>query len=270
MGIDHMERATSLSYRVIVTSLLIVLGLNVNGTMAPGVFHRLDSLIDAQPRLVAAKEQRLAAMKAELRREKTPGGRYDTMMKLYDEYAAYQYDSAYAYVTSAIRVAASMADVKLLNESRLGLAHILSTACLMDKAQQTLSSIDTALLTPDQLIQYHRTQTDLYIYQAEYMQGTQYGQEYIQQLIDLRRRITGIDVPPGNVHHLLTVAECHADNREPRQAIDLLQDVMRDYHSGQRLYSIITSMISFYYSQMGDQQEQMRYLVKSAESDLEG
>ena len=255
---------------MIVTCLAIALGLNAHGAMSSGVFHRLDSLIDAQPRLVAAKEQRLAAMKADLGREKTLGGRYDAMMKLYDEYAAYQYDSAYAYVTSAIRVAESMGDVKILNEAKLGLAHILSTACLMDKAQQTLSSIDTAMLTPDQLIQYHRTQTDLYIYQAEYMQGTQYGQEYVQQLVDLRRRITAIDVPPGNVHYLLTVAECHADNRKPRQAIELLQGVIQNYHSGQRLYSIITSMISFYYFQMGDKQEQMRYLIKSAESDLEG
>jgi len=45
---------------------------------------------------------------------------------------------------------------------------------------------------------------------------------------------------------------------------------MKRYHSGQRLYSIITSMISFYYSQLGDKQEQMRYLIMSAESDLEG
>ena len=45
---------------------------------------------------------------------------------------------------------------------------------------------------------------------------------------------------------------------------------MPQYHSGDRMYSIITSTMSFHYSQMGDKDKQMQYLIKSAESDLEG
>ena len=45
---------------------------------------------------------------------------------------------------------------------------------------------------------------------------------------------------------------------------------MDNYRSGERMYSIITSTMSFYYSQLGDKEHQMEYLIKSAESDLEG
>jgi len=244
-----------------------MVALAVNGG---GRFQRLDSLIAAQPQLVAAKEVRLAQMKADLGKEMTVPGRYAIMKRLYEEYSAYQYDSAYAYVSQCMRLAESIGDEALLSESRLNLAHILSTACLMDKARQTLSQIDTSRLAADQLVVYYRTLTDLLIYQAEYMQGTQYAQEYVQQLVQVRRAAIAIDVPHDNINYQITQAECYSDDNQPQRAIDLLSRLVSNYHSGDRMYSIITSTMSFYYSQLHDKEHQMQYLIRSAESDLEG
>ena len=235
-----------------------------------GKFRRLDSLIAAQPNIVADKEQRLLEMKTQLGKVARPRERYEVLKELYEQYAAYQYDSAYSYVAQCIRLAESMGDNVRLNEARLNLAHILSTACLMDKAQQTLNLIDTAHLSLDQLLQYRRTKTNMYIYQAEYAQGTQYSPYYINQLRALRRGITAMDLPRDNVNFLLTVAEVDADAGRYDSAMALLDSLMRHYGSGDRLYSIITSMMSFYCSQKGDKEAQMQYLIKSAESDLEG
>ena len=138
----------------------------------PEPFHRLDSLIAAQPQMVAEKEARLEQMKADVVRMKAPVDRYTVLSRLFEEYAAYQYDSAYTYVTECLEIATQLGDDRLINDSRLNLAHILSTACLMEQARQTLAQIDTTRLTPDQFIRYYRTRTDLLIYQAEFMQGT--------------------------------------------------------------------------------------------------
>ena len=237
---------------------------------AKGQFARLDSLIAVQPHIVAEKETRLAQMKADLAAEPTVLGRYGIMRRLYEEYAAYQYDSAYAYVSQCISLAQAMGDAARLNESRLNLAHILSTACLMEQARQMLAQIDTAQLTPDQFITYYRTRTDLLIYQAEYMQGTRYADEAVQQLIAVRQRVAALDGPKDNVSYLITRAECLADGGNQQQAIDLLTTLMPRYKSGDRMYSIITSTMSFHYSQLDDRDKQMEYLIKSAESDLEG
>ena len=255
--------------RWVLMVLVLLSGIGASATSAP-MFERLDSLIAAQPQIIAAKEARLAQMKAELAGVTSLSQRYALMSRLYEEYAAYQYDSAYSYVSQCIDLAQVMGDERLLNESRLNLAHILSTACLMDKAKQTMSSIDTTRLNADQLIQYYRTKTDLLIYQAEYMQGTLYASEYVEQLISMRRLTMGINVPRDNVNYLITVAEGLADSQQQQQAIELLSKLMRQYKSGDRMYSIITSTMSFHYGQMGDKASQMVYLIKSAESDLEG
>ena len=235
-----------------------------------GRFQRLDSLIAAQPQIVAAKEARFVQLKTDLGKETTIPGRYAALKRLYEEYSAYQYDSAYAYVNQCIRLAQSMGDESLLNESRLNLVHILSTACLMDKAQQMLNQIDTTRLSPSQLVVYHRTLTDLLIYQAEYMQGTQYAEEYVDQLVRVRRGAIAINVPHDNINYQITLAECYSDDNQPQRAIELLSKLLNNYRSGERMYSIITSTMSFYYSQLGDKEHQMEYLIKSAESDLEG
>ena len=256
--------------RWLMVALMAVVAIAAAGGSRQDAFQRLDSLISAQPQIVAAKEVRLAQLKKDLAKETTAAGRYKATKRLYEEYSAYQYDSAYAYVSECLRLAQAMGDDMLMNESRLNLAHILSTACLMDKAFQTLSQIDTTRLSPDELILYHRTRTDLLIYQAEYMQGTQYVQEYVRQLMAERRAAIATSVPHDNVNYQLTLAETYADNNDSQRAIELLSGLMGDYHSGERLYSIITSTMSFHYSQSGDKDKQMQYLIKSAESDLEG
>ncbi len=252
-------------------AIVVALAGIISASAASSVdFSRLDSLIAEQSHIIDRKEAHLSQLKERLSRESDPADRYGTMKQLYEEYAAYQYDSAYAYVSQCLALARQMSDDRLLNESRLDLAHILSTACLMDQARLLLGQIDTTRLSATQLIRYYRTCTDLLIYQAEYMQGTQYAAEAVQQLIDLRRRTASLNVPHDDVNYLLTLAECRADSGQSRQAISLLEGLMQHYHSGERLYSIITSTMSFHYGQLGDKEKQMQYLVKSAESDLEG
>ena len=256
--------------RFVILTVVAMCVVHVAGALPADAFQRLDNLIATQPAIVAEKEARLARMKADLARETSAAGRYSSLRRLYEEYSAYQYDSAYAYVSQCINLAMAMGNESLLNESRLNLAHILSTACLMDKARSTLNQIDTTRLTPSQLVVYHRTLTDLLIYQAEYMQGTQYAEEYVQQLIQVRRSAIAVNIPHDNINYLITQAECYADNNQYQRAIDLLSKLVGNYHSGDRMYSIITSTMSFYYSQLGDKEQQMQYLIKSAESDLEG
>ena len=256
--------------RFVMTVLAALTAFSMLGEVSHGAFDRLDSLIAVQPRLVAEKEARLTQMKRELSQTKTSEQRYEALRQLYEEYAAFQYDSAYSYVSECILIARSMGDRHLLNESLLDLAHILSTACLMDKASQTLNQIDTTSLSADQLLRYRRTWADLLIYQAEFMHGTKYADEYVQRLISLRRDITRSDISRDHVNYRITQAECLADSQQTQQAISLLEELLQNYKSGERLYSIITSIMAFHYGQMGDQENQMRFLVKSAESDLEG
>ena len=94
--------------RLVATALMTAVALTAFASVGGNAFGRLDSLIAAQPRIVADKETRLARMKVGLAAEAAERGRYEVMRQLYEEYAAYQYDSAYAYVSGCIRLAEEM------------------------------------------------------------------------------------------------------------------------------------------------------------------
>ena len=121
--------------RWVLMVLVLLSGIGASAASAP-MFERLDSLIAAQPQIIAAKEARLAQMKAELARVTSLSQRYALMSRLYEEYAAYQYDSAYAYVSQCLALARQMSDDRLLNESRLDLAHILKVFVALGQAQK--------------------------------------------------------------------------------------------------------------------------------------
>jgi Trp operon repressor/uncharacterized membrane-anchored protein YhcB (DUF1043 family) len=46
--------------------------------------------------------------------------------------------------------------------------------------------------------------------------------------------------------------------------------MLKDYHSGERTYSVITSTLAFYYSLLGNHEKQKQLLAMSAASDIEG
>ena len=104
--------------KIVALAVMVLVAVKMMAA-APEPFHRLDSLIAAQPLMVAEKEARLEHMKADVVRMKAPVDRYVVLNRLFEEYAAYQYDSAYVYVTECLELATSMGDNRLINDSRL-------------------------------------------------------------------------------------------------------------------------------------------------------
>ena len=62
------------------------------------LYKTLDSLISCYDKLTAEKEQRINSIKQSMGNiTLTPEQTYDLNMRLYDEYMAYRFDSAYYY-----------------------------------------------------------------------------------------------------------------------------------------------------------------------------
>lgn len=234
-----------------------------------GQYARLDSLIGAQPSIVARYEQRLTALKQQLANAKNDTERYARLYELSEAYASFQNDSARAYVRQAVELADRLGDVTLQNQSRLLKVHILSGAGLLETSQREIESINPATLAPGQMGMYYRLLIEYYIYQAEYNQHTEYESEYVQHLIALRKEALE-KIPATDGGYLITEAEVLSDQNKRAEAIDMLKKQLSHCHSGDRTYSILTSTIAFIYSIMGDREEQKHYLILSAESDLEG
>lgn len=250
-------------------TLTLILFWSLSLLTAFGQYARLDSLISAQPSIVAQYEQRLTALKQQLAHAKNAAERYTRLYELSEAYASFQNDSARAYINQACELADQLGDVKLQNQSRLQKVHILSGAGLLETAQREIEAINAGALAPEQYGMYYRLFIEFYIYQAEYNQHTEYEREYVDRLITLRQEALQ-RIPETDEGYVFTKAEVLSDQNKHTEAIEMLQKQLSHYHSGDRTYSILTSTIAFIYSIAGDREQQKRFLILSAESDLEG
>lgn len=236
---------------------------------ASAQFQRLDSLMSVQPEITKRHEARIQQLKDNMAQQQSLRGRYEIAHSIYEAYASFKFDSAYVYVQKEAELVAQLGDSVLLNQYRLDMIHALSGAAVFSLAEEMLGKVNRQTLTPEQRGILGRLEIELYINLAEYTQGTNLSTSYVKKLNTLRREILD-NIEPNSLAHLLTKAEILSDEGKHAEAIALLTNELRHYHSGDRMYSIIANTISFYYSQMDNKDMRKHYLILSAESDIEG
>lgn len=234
------------------------------------LYKTLDSLMECQPTIKAAKEERLRIITdrltvMNLNDEQT----YQTCKQLYDEYLAFQFDSAFAYINRCMELQQHIGNDDLNAESRIALAHILAVTGIFRKAQQTLDGIDTKLLTPERRVEYYNQLGELNLYRSEMAEHTSYFQEYIDSAQYYRQLILQI-APKDSYDYIFNLATYTCEQGDANRAILQLENYLPQLHQGERRYSIITSTLAYFYSKKQDPAMQEHYLLLSAISDVRG
>lgn len=262
--------------RCTVYTLLYILIL-MSGTMANAankdldrLYARLDSLIDIQEELTKTKQKKIEVIQSALNSKNlTYAERYNINERLYEEYLAFKYDSAYKYVTKNMELARRENDMMRYNRSRLNLVHIVNVTGMFDEARNLLEKTDTTQLQKEDLINYYTQYSELYLFKAEFSQGTNYYNHCIAEAMGYRQKILNL-AAKDSYPYIVTRASYVAQEKKYDEAIALLEGCLPKYRSGERNYSILTSTLAFFYRCQHKSQQQRRYLILSAISDLEG
>ncbi len=169
--------------RKLTTTIIFCFSI-LSGNVAIGdeLYSRLDSMIMLQSRFTDEKIKEINVIKSILKDKKlTDIERYSINSKLFKEYEAFKYDSAFKYVESNIQLASKMGDQHRIMLSKLEKAHIISVAGIFDEAENVLNSIDFNLLSGEDLMNYYNQWCELYLFKAEFSNGTQYYNGYIDR-----------------------------------------------------------------------------------------
>lgn len=236
------------------------------------LFNRLDSLLQVSHEIADRKMARIA----EWRREQPSAGSGEAGMyafndRMYEEYKAFRYDSAYKYVNRNISLARRLGDSHRYNVSVMKLVHILSVAGLFDQAEKQMSAIDTLTLTGEDRITYYQHYCDLYLFNSEFTTGTDFFDGNLERTQQFRAAIIR-EAPPQSLLMMSYKASYTAEFGKVREAVDMLTAYLHRSHlrSGNRDYSILTSMIAYFYYKLDEPANRKRYLLLSAISDVQG
>ena len=234
------------------------------------LYKTLDSLISCYDKLTAEKEQRINSIKQSTGSiALTPEQTYDLNMRLYDEYMAYRFDSAYYYINRNVQALRGTADRQRFAASAIRMAHILSVSGLFGRVHNLLGEINPDSLSDEQKIAYYNQQSELNLYRSEMAQYTDYFTDYIQQAQYYRQLIIQI-APQNSQDYIFNKATYISEQGNNDKAIEMLENYLLQLQEGSRDYSIVTSTLAYFYRKKGDISQQEHYLLLSAISDEKG
>lgn len=233
------------------------------------LYEQIDKEIDKAGYYQEEKERRIDNIKERMQKETSPEVKRELTDWLIGEYEAYISDSAVYYINQNLE----NPSVKKNPNLELGLlikkADIAAHAGLFGEAAEILENIDKSLLDSILLENYYSAYCDLYQYQSEYANESEYAvnhEKLREQYIDSICRIAD----PSSINFVVYRAASAARNGDFNEAERMLREKLDKYHSGDRNFSILSSILADIYKQKGDKNRYREYIGKSVISDLQG
>ena len=247
--------------------LLIATTCSASQQSNQALYHTLDSLIANYNQLTAEKERRVTNIKEGVRGIKlSPELQYDLNQRLYDEYVAYKFDSAFYYIEKNVNALSASADHDRFAASAVRMAHILAVTGLFDRARRLLDKVNPDSISDQQKIAYYTQQSELNLYRSEMAQFTNYFYDYIKRAQYYRQLVMQI-APKDSYDYVFNRATYICEAGDTEEAIRILEAYLNKTEQGTRIYSIITSTLAFFYQNKGVSEKQEYYLLLSAISD---
>lgn len=234
------------------------------------LYETLDSLIAHYDEQTAEKERRIKSIKDGVSGiSLTPEQRFELNMRLYDEYIAYKYDSAYYYIQQNVEQLRGTDDHDRFAASAVRMAHILSVTGLFNMARELMDEINPEVLDVQQRVDYYTQQSELNLYRSEMAQYTPFFSEFISRAQYYRQLIIQI-APKDSYDYIFNQATYICETGDEDKAIQMLEDYLPQIKRGTRTYGIITSTLAYFYQRKENKAQQEHYLLLSAISDEEG
>ena len=260
-----------------IISLLAVVFLVCESIMADpreddlnALYQTLDSLVEHQPEIIAQKKARIHVITDGLDNLKlTPEELFSLNNRLYDEYLAFNFDSALCYIKKNVDVQRTLGNPDLAAGSLIRMAHILAVSGLFDKADRMLDDIQTDLLSTERKVEYYNQRGELNLYRSEMAEYTPYFQEYTDSSQYYRQLILQI-APKDSYDYIFNQATYISEKGDNDAAIKMLEAYLPTLKQGERRYSIVTSTLAYFYSKDKKMLHQEHYLLLSAISDMKG
>ncbi len=244
--------------------LTLCLLLLLSAFPGSGDLARLDSLILKQEAMSTAYVDSLSRL------SNPDPYTYNRMM--YEAYSVFCYDSAYHYLSKNIELSDELSNERRL-QNDLDLLRLLSAAGLFLEAEQVKVRLEQAMtsgvtFTERQQVLFFRYSCDLYLHLSEYTHSP-YSERYMCRHRRYRKQLLEV-TPTDSYEHAFALATARCDEGQYDEAISLIEDLLPSLHSGTRIYSVMSSTLAYFYLMKGDRQMQKLYLIRAAQSDLEG
>ena len=252
-----------------ILSLLSLQTVNAQQNDISRLYDTIDSLIENRKDLFVEKEIRLKVLKDDLQRSTSEDQLFKINERIYDEYMAYDFDSAYYYINKNVERQRALDDADRFAASAVRMAHILAVSGIFNNARLLLNEVCVQDISKENKINYYEQQSELNLFRAEMANFTPLFPAYIDSMQHYRQKILEI-APHDSYNYIFNLATYTCEQGEVDEAIKMLEDYLPQLRQGERHYSVITSTLAYFYTHKNQPETREKYLLLSAISDLRG
>jgi len=232
-----------------------------------GLYNTIDSLIEHRSKLLAEKEIRLKALKDGLQKGLDDDQLFKLNERIYDEYMAYNFDSAYYYINKNVERQRALGHADRFAASAVRMAHILAVSGIFNNARLLLNEVRVEDISTANKIDYYEQQSELNLFRSEMANFTPLFPAYVDSMQHYRQKILEI-APHDSYNYIFNLATYTCEQGKTDEAIKMLEDYLPKLRQGDRHYSIVTSTLAYFYTRKEQPQTREKYLLLSAISDL--
>lgn len=266
---------TTISYMVMKPNLYLICfflaislqTVNAQQTDIDRLYNTIDSLIEHRSELLAEKEIRLKALKDGLQEGLDEDQLFKLNERIYDEYMAYNFDSAYYYINKNVERQRALGHADRFAASAVRMAHILAVSGIFNNARLLLNEVRVEDISTANKIDYYEQQSELNLFRSEMANFTPLFPAYVDSMQHYRQKILEI-APHDSYNYIFNLATYTCEQGEVDKAIKMLEDYLPKLRQGDRHYSIVTSTLAFFYTHKDQPETREKYLLLSAISDL--
>lgn len=241
--------------------------VNAQQTDIDRLYNTIDSLIEHRSELLAEKEIRLKALKDGLQEGLDEDQLFKFNERIYDEYMAYNFDSAYYYINKNVERQRALGHADRFAASAVRMAHILAVSGIFNNARLLLNEVRVEDISTANKIDYYEQQSELNLFRSEMANFTPLFPAYVDSMQHYRQKILEI-APHDSYNYIFNLATYTCEQGEVDKAIKMLEDYLPKLRQGDRHYSIVTSTLAYFYTHKDQPETREKYLLLSAISDL--
>ncbi len=234
----------------------------------------IDSLIQVLDNTMAHREEysnrrasEIEGFVRELQQAGTDSARFEVYGRLFDASQSYDADSAIAYALKRCELGARMKSPRHVAIGRLNLANVLALTGSYTEALETMRHIDKRVLEPDDRYLYYHVNRLLYGNMADYAVRQSDRERYTALVGMYRDSLLQIYSPDFYVWSLVKGDYYNAAGRYS-DALRVMTSYIDNHNLDEHEAAIFAYTLSETYRHLGDRDNEKRYLLISAISDL--
>lgn len=253
----------------VIVLCLLMLTITGSASTIDSLLVVLDNTIKQSNEYQQIREGRIQGLKALFDLQiKNTDQQYFIYSRLYDEYRAYQFDSALHYLELKTNLAYRLQKEEWVNESLIQQVRLFSATGMYKEAFDAHENINRSHISAPALPAYYIVTAQLYSQLAHYTSVSSMVPRYRE--LERNYRDSALhQLPKGSFDYMQEMEIFHYENRKLEESKKLALELLNHTEINNPKYALLAYRVAINYRDQGNHLKEKEYLIRSAISDIQ-